>query len=154
MKNKLFSLIVISLLCSVYASSQTIHTIIFTDTQDESIGIAARASHDNYTLDFMSTVETAIGTSYNSNAPIDKRGYECNKSNLLRTLQNLSCGEKDIVIFIYVGHGARGLHDWSNFPQMCFAVPRGAMYRNGDDYYPFFEILLVGMKVVNMFILF
>ena len=117
-------------------SAQTIHTIIFTDTQDENIGVSAKASHDNYTLDLLSTIETSVGTSYNSATPIDKRGYDCNRANLLQTIDDLSCGENDIVIFIYLGHGARGLRDPSNFPQMCFAVPRGSYYRDEEDFYP------------------
>lgn len=121
---------------SLSASAQTIHTILFTDTQDERIGIAAKASHDYYSLDLLSTVETSLGTSYNSSTPIDKRGYDCNRETLLQTLNDLSCEENDIVVFIYLGHGARGLNDKSNFPQMCFAVPRGSFYRNEDDFYP------------------
>lgn len=145
--NKYFSAtLFFCLLICLSAPGQTIHTIIFTDTQDESIGVAAKASHDNYTLDLLSTIETSIGTSYNFSSPIDKRGYDCNKSNLLQTLSNLSCGEKDIVVFIYLGHGARGMHDTSNFPQMCFAVPRGAYYRNGEDFYPLENVRDLIMK--------
>lgn len=132
----LFLSLCFSVLFCLHSSAQTIHTIIFTDTQDESIGIAAKASHDNYTLDLLSTIETAIGTEYNSSTPIDMRGYDCNKENLLHVINDLSCGENDIVIFIYLGHGARGLKDPSNFPQMCFAVPRGLYYRDEEDFYP------------------
>ena len=121
---------------SLSAHAQTIHTILFTDTQDEQIGVAAKASHDYYSLDLLSTIETSIGTSYNSSTPIDKSGYDCNRTTLLQTLDNLSCDENDIVVFIYLGHGARGFGDKSNFPQMCFAVPRGSYYRDEDDYYP------------------
>lgn len=125
------------ILCiSFSASAQTIHTILFTDTQDDRIGIAAKASHDYYSLDLLSTIETSIGSSYSTSTPIDKRGYDCNPTTLLQTLNNLSCSENDIVIFIYIGHGARGLNDKSNFPQMCFAVPRGSYYRDEDDFYP------------------
>lgn len=116
--------------------AQTIHTILFTDTQDERIGIAAKASHDRYSLDLLSTIETSLGTSYNSSTPIDMSGYDCNRGTLLQVLDNLSCEENDIVVFIYLGHGARGLNDKSNFPQMCFAVPSGSYYRDEDDFYP------------------
>lgn len=127
-------------------SAQTFHTIIFTDTQDESIGQAAQASHDNYSLDFLTTIETSIGTSYNSALPIDKKAYECNKTNLLSTLNNLTCTDKDIVVFIYIGHGSRGVNDWSNFPQMCFALPQGEMFRNGEDFYPLENVRDLIMK--------
>ena len=124
-----------ALLC-LPISSQTIHTILFTDTQDERIGNAAKASHDNYSLDFLSTIETSLGTSYNSAPPVDHKGYDCNRENLLKTLKNLSCNENDIVVFIYIGHGARGLKDPSNFPQMCFAIPQGSYYRDPEEFYP------------------
>lgn len=127
-------------------TAQTIHTILFTDTQDSSIGIAAKASHDNYSLDFLSTIETALGASYNSATPIDKKGYECNRTNLLQVVNNLSCGANDVVVFIYLGHGARGLKDPSNFPQMCFAVPRGSEYRNEEDFYPLENVRDLIMK--------
>lgn len=134
MKKYLF--ILISIVYGLSVKAQTIHTILFTDTQDTSIGTAAKASHDNYSLDFMSTIETALGSSYNSATPIDNKGYDCNRTNLLQTINNLTCQPQDIVVFIYLGHGARGLKDPSNFPQMCFAVPRGAYYRDEDEFYP------------------
>lgn len=134
MKKYLF--ILISIVYGLSVKAQTIHTILFTDTQDTSIGIAAKASHDNYSLDFMSTIETALGSSYNSATPIDNKDYDCNRTNLLQTINNLTCQPQDIVVFIYLGHGARGLKDPSNFPQMCFAVPRGAYYRDEDEFYP------------------
>ena len=135
MSKNVLLLLLLSIVC-LPASAQTIHTILFADTQDDRIGLAAKASHDYYSLDLLSTIETSIGTSYNSATPIDKRGYDCNKATLLQTLNDLSCEENDIVVFIYIGHGARGRRDISNFPQMCFAVPRGAYYRDEDDYYP------------------
>lgn len=146
MKRK-FYLLLLSCMCfGFYASAQTIHTIIFADTYDNSIGVAAKASHDYYSLDFLSTIETSIGTSYNSSTPIEKSEYNCNRANLLQTLNNLYCGEKDIVIFIYIGHGARGMKDPSNFPQMCFAVPFGARYRDPEEYYPLENVRDLIMK--------
>lgn len=136
MNKNLFFTLYFGMCFCLCSSAQTIHTIIFTDTQDSRIGIAAQASHDNYTLDFLSTIETAIGSEYNSAIPIERNGYDCDKSNLLEVINNLSCEENDIVIFIYLGHGARAYTDKSNFPQMCFALPRSAKYRNGNDYYP------------------
>lgn len=144
--NKYFCLSLFLFMCICLSSSaQTIHSIIFTDTQDESIGIAAKASHDYYSMNFMGTIETCLGNSYHTSY-IDKSEYECNKTNLLQTLNNLSCGKNDIVVFIYIGHGARGLKDSSNFPQMCFAVPSGSRYRNGEDYYPLENVRDLIMK--------
>lgn len=145
MKHKL-TFLILAVLFSVILQSQTLHTIICTDTQDTEIGVAARASHDNYTLDFLATIETALGTLYNSSKPIDLKGYECNKKNVLQALDNLSCEEYDIVIFIYIGHGARGFSDWSDFPQMCFAVPRSSKYRNPEEYYPLENVRDIIMK--------
>lgn len=143
--NKYFCLSLFLFMCICLSSSaQTIHSIIFTDTQDESIGIAAKASHDYYST-FMCTIETCLGNSYHP-AYVDRSEYKCNKTNLLQTLNNLSCEENDIVIFIYIGHGARGLKDSSNFPQMCFAVPYGSRYRNREDYYPLENVRDLIMK--------
>lgn len=134
------------LLCAVALNAQTFHTIIFTDTQDKSIGNAAKASHDYYTMNLISTIETALGLSYVSAPQIDMVGYDCNKENLIQVLNNLSCEEEDVVVFIYLGHGSRGVNDWSNFPQMCFAVPQGAMYRDKDDYFPLENVRNMIMK--------
>lgn len=116
-------------------SAQKLHTIIFADTQDEKIGIAAQVSLNRYFNSFLGIVEECLGDSYKRTRVVCS-GYECNKDNLLKTINNLSCGEEDIVVFIYVGHGARGVDDWSDFPQMCFALPKGARYRNEEDFYP------------------
>ena len=134
------------LLCVVALNAQTFHTIIFTDTQDESIGNAAKASHDYYTMNLISTIETALGLSYVSAPQIDLVGYDCNKENLIQVLNNLSCESEDVVVFIYLGHGSRGVNDWSNFPQMCFAVPQGTMYRNEEDFYPLENVRNMIMK--------
>lgn len=122
-------------LFSFTLSAQVLHTIMFTDTQDEEIGVAARVSHDNYSRVFLGTIEKCLGNSY-KRKHIEKIGYNCNKTELLEVLDELSCSEEDIVVFIYTGHGARGVDDWSDFPQMCFAVPRGREYRNSNDFFP------------------
>lgn len=124
------------ILFPITLSAQTLHTIICTDTQDKEIGIAARASHDNYSLDFLNTIETSLKSLYNISEPIDLKGYDCNKRDVLQALNNLTCEAYDIVIFIYIGHGARGINDWSDFPQMCFATPAGSVYRNPEEFYP------------------
>ncbi len=115
-----------------------VYSIIFADTQDESIGKAAIVSHDNY-LNFFSRVESAIGST-DGPETFNFVKYECNNSNLVSTLRSLDCTPHDIVIFVYVGHGTRALKDESDFPQICFALPRGERYRNSNDFYPLEKI--------------
>lgn len=133
-------------LCTLTLNAQIFHTIIFSDTQDESIGNAAKASHDYYTMNLIASIETALGLSYVSAPQIDMAGYDCNRRNLVQVLDNLSCGPEDVVVFIYLGHGSRGVNDWSNFPQMCLAVPQGSQYRNENDYYHLENVRNVIMK--------
>ena len=64
MKHKL-TFLILAVLFSVTLQSQTLHTIICTDTQDTEIGVAARASHDNYTLDFLGLPGFLLGVSVN-----------------------------------------------------------------------------------------
>lgn len=134
------------ILCTLTLNAQTFHTIVFSDTHDQSVGNAAKASHDYYTMNLIASIETALGMSYVSAPQIDMAGYDCNRNNLTKVLNNLSCGPEDVVVFIYLGHGSRGMNDWSNFPQMCLAVPKGAQYRNEDDYYHLENVRNVIMK--------
>lgn len=145
MKKTFTLLFLLGLCCGASISAQTFHSILFTDSQDKSIGVAARASHDYYS-GLLCTIETSLGSSYNSATPIDKNGYDCSKTDLLQVLDNLTCEENDIVVFIYIGHGARAQNDPSNFPQMCFAVPQGSYSRDGDDFFPLESVRNIIMK--------
>lgn len=143
---KTFTLLFLLGLCYggiIYA--QTLHTIMFTDTNDKSIGIAAKASHDCYS-NLLGTIETSLGRPYNNGYPIDRVGYDCSKDVLLQELEKLSCQENDIVVFIYIGHGGRAINDPSNFPQMCFAVPQGASDRDGEDFFPLEKVRNIIMR--------
>jgi hypothetical protein len=46
-------------------------------------------------------------------------GKECNKRNLLTTIEEFKCANDDVVIFYYSGHGVRAYQDASEFPQLC-----------------------------------
>ena len=136
MKSKYLFIMFTMLFCMTTHAEVTprVFSIIFADTNDDKIGIGAQVSHDNY-LSLFTTIATAV-ESTNSPDAISKTGYECNKSNLISVLNNLQITPNDIVIFVYAGHGARGLKDWSNFPQICFAKPEGKKYRNPEEFYP------------------
>ncbi len=113
-------------------SAQRLHTLIYADTNDPKIGAAAKLSRNNYGRT-CAEIATAL-TWYDSPAPIVRDGYNCNKENLLKDIQNLNCTEKDIVIFIYCGHGSRSPIDESDFPQMCMAEQPGQP-NDGSGYY-------------------
>lgn len=107
---------------SLCTSAQKLHALIYADTNDETIGVAARLSKNNY---LKTCGEIATALTWTDFSYITRVGYECNKENLLQDIQNLDCTEKDIVIFVYCGHGSRSPIDKSDFPQMCMADQPG-----------------------------
>lgn len=120
------------LLSSLYISAQTVHTILYADTNDDKIGSAAKISLKTYQ---MTCSQIATALTWDTSDPVIRSGYDCNKENLLKDLENLKCTDKDLVIFIYCGHGNRSPQDQSDFPQMCMAKRPGQSYRDQDDYF-------------------
>ena len=135
-------LIYLSLWITLAASAQKLYYIIYADTNDATIGKAAKISMNQYAK---TCGQIATALVYPDDSPSIKYGYDCNKENLLKDIEKLNCTEKDIVIFVYCGHGSRSPIDKSDFPQMCMAKRLGQNYWDGDDY-----VSLEGVKNMIM----
>ncbi|MBR1834260.1 MAG: caspase family protein [Bacteroidales bacterium] len=111
-KNCLF--LAIALLAATHCHGQTLHVIGFAATNDERIGSNCEVDLNGF---FNMTMVIASMTGY---TPQYYWGYEsnCNKDYLRKTLASLDCGENDIVIFYYTGHGGRDFGDTNRFPFM------------------------------------
>lgn len=98
-------------------NSKNIHTIIFADTNDASIGDGVKVNVAKITK-WTNMVAAALQTDGYQYKKYIYTGGQCNKTSLLNFLNNFNCSG-DIVIFFYGGHGGRSVHDTSKFPRMC-----------------------------------
>ena len=106
------------LLLSIISYAQNIHFICIADTDDNKIGKSVKKDV-NQMLDFVMSLASDIGMEDNLQPAIVMMGEECNKKNLLTTIEEFKCVKDDIVLFYYSGHGIRAYQDTSEFPQMC-----------------------------------
>lgn len=105
-------------------TAQTLHVVVFCDTNDESIGENKEAERKIIINEMQTIAEILEGYGYDSELT-DCHGNYCNKNNLIKTIQGLDVGPQDVVFFYYGGHGSRAVgNDEDPFPQMCL----------GEDY--------------------
>ena len=100
-------LILTCMLLVLAADAQTIHWIIFADTQDPNNGSEVRNSMNVYKSQFIDRMNDAIiAKGY---TPYQKiySGIEFTENKCKEVIRNLSCGKEDIIVFYYFGHGGR-----------------------------------------------
>lgn len=124
-KKTFFTLFLVLLTTISYG--QKIHFICFASTNDDTIGDGV-SKNVNLMLDFVMSLATTIDMEERLMPAIVMKGDDCNPENLVSTIKDFRCGENDIVIFCYLGHGARGETDMSDFPQMCLGSINQADY--------------------------
>ncbi|MCH5319192.1 MAG: caspase family protein [Paramuribaculum sp.] len=112
----IFLVVIISSFCS---QAQTMHAIIFSDTNDEKIG-----EHMNGARQDMKQQVTEIANSIGHKLLIyDYYGQYCSKKRLYSFLSKFNPASDDIVMFVYLGHGSRAKNDRKDpFPQMCLGT--------------------------------
>ena len=116
MKNIVISILMLVGIC-LQIHSKTIHTIIFADTNDSSIGEGVKVNVAKIT-EWSQMVAAALQTEGYQHKVYTYSGNQCSKANLLNFLNGFNCSG-DIVIFFYGGHGGRSVNDTSKFPRMC-----------------------------------
>lgn len=89
------------------ADAQTIHWIIFADTQDPNNGSEVRNSMKVYTSQFIDRINDAIIPKGYLPRQRTYSGPEFTESKCRDVIRRLSCGKDDIVVFYYLGHGGR-----------------------------------------------
>ena len=88
-------------------NAQTIHWLIFADTQDPNNGSEVRNSVSVYTSQFIDRINDAIiPKGYLPRQKIYS-GSEFTEAKCKDVIRSLSCGKDDIVVFYYLGHGGR-----------------------------------------------
>lgn len=102
--------VILSLICSVFCFpifAQTIHWIIFADTQDSSNGTEIQNSVSSLTTQFIDRMNDAIIPKGYSPKQRIYSGSGFTESNCNQVIKNLSCSQEDVIVFYYLGHGGR-----------------------------------------------
>lgn len=129
------------------ANSQTLHAIIFANTKcpgevpgSMGIGPSVICDYQRMKIEF-ETMASFL------NYKKDFQWYEGSPTNFCReklesTLNNLSCGSEDIVIFYYSGHGGRSPQEKQDpFPWMQLVVDPYRTPWNASQYYSLSQVL-------------
>ena len=133
---RIIVLVIIALSFNInIAYAQTMHAIIFANTQNKDIGTSVEVDYQCMSLE-LTTIAKSIG--YN----LKKYYYHGDSKNFCRSnldlvLNNLTCGPNDIVYFYYSGHGGRAQNEETAFPEMVLR-PNEPTYIN--DLYPLYNV--------------
>ena len=100
-------LILTCMLIVLATNAQTIHWIIFADTQDPNNGSEVRNSINVYTTQFIDRMNDAIIAKGYLPRQKTYSGSDFTEAKCKNAIKNLSCGKDDIVVFYYLGHGGR-----------------------------------------------
>ena len=100
-------LILACMLLVFAADAQTIHWIIFADTQDPNNGSEVRNSMNVYTTQFIDRMNDAIIAKGYLPRQKTYSGSDFTEAKCKNVIKNLSCSKDDIVVFYYLGHGGR-----------------------------------------------
>ncbi|MBO4850223.1 MAG: caspase family protein [Prevotella sp.] len=102
-------------LTSTLSFSQTLHNIMFCDTNDPNIGESVCEDNDRE-LDEIDDIAGYIGYKV---ARYVYNGSNCTKSNLMKVVNTIQTQSNDIIVFYYSGHGTHAPgQDNDKFPQM------------------------------------
>lgn len=98
-----------------------IHWLLFIDTEDEDVGQLDVVGRNVLCQRFVNVVDAALGTVGYSSVPHNNHGPKCRPEYCTQEIRNLQCGKNDIVVFYYIGHGARSDKQGNDhlWPQMC-----------------------------------
>lgn len=118
---KKFALFIATLFaCTI--SANTIHWITFIDTTDPRVGECDTYSREFLYSRWISQVNAAIAPLGYSSEIHDFYGSGTTPRNCKDIIESIECeSENDIIIFYYIGHGARAINDKTRYPQMCMA---------------------------------
>ena len=117
---KKLAFIITTLLISMTSlQSQTIHWLLFFDTNDEQTGELTIGSWKRFKSHFVNTVNAVLTKEcgYTSNFH-DIYGTHISPDKCIKEVQNLNCQPDDIIFFYYAGHGGRSVKDNTQWPQM------------------------------------
>lgn len=111
-----YSLVFAALLISTFCYAQTLHTIVFCNTIDESIGESMSIELKNVTSR-IKTLNAAIDYDMDFHS-LD--GHNCTKDNLKLVIDQMDVDQDDVILTFYGGHGSHAENNESDpWPQYC-----------------------------------
>jgi len=137
MKRLVLIVFLIALIAPNAVVGQTLHAIIFANTNNKGIGESVEVDFKRVQLE-MTAITNAIGYK------IKKYFYygtqaNFSRSNLDAVMTNLTCAPDDIVFFYYSGHGGRAMNEETDFPEMCLFV-NDDDYKSNSQLYPLHDV--------------
>lgn len=96
-------------------SQLTLHAIVVADTNDETIGLGVQKDVKNI-KELLDSIAQYTGLRLESDYI---SGSQFNRYNVEQSVNRLSVGTNDVVIFYYTGHGARELDKKSKWPSLA-----------------------------------
>lgn len=117
---KILLLIIMAFLC-LQAEAKTIHWITFVDTTDGNVGQIDINTRQLLYTRWINVVNAALAPKGYKSHVMDFYDVKTTPENCKSAVQNLICEPEDVVVFYYIGHGARSNQDRTPFPQMQLA---------------------------------
>lgn len=134
---KMFFTILLSLMAPFVVLGQTLHAIIFANTQNDDIGQSVTVDFKRMGLE-VTTIAKSIGYTLKKYYYYGEQ-TKFNHHNLDKVLTDLSCTPDDIVFFYYSGHGLRAENEKTDFPEMCLYVNEEDFFTN-TQFYPLHDV--------------
>lgn len=129
-------LLAILLTIGFVSNAQTIHWLTFIDTTDKDVGQCDVTGRKILYDHFVNIINSALAEKgYKSNIQ-DIYGSALSPEKCRQLVQQLQCGENDIVMFYYIGHGTHGVSGNGDLPLMLLGV-------DGDQYNRFVPLAWV-----------
>ena len=113
---KSFAMCIIYILLGVtIANAQTIHTIVFCNTIDQSIGQSMSIEF----LNMKNQVRTWAGLIDYDEDHHELDGRNCTRANLKAVIDDMDVEPDDVILTFYGGHGSHAENDSDPWPQYC-----------------------------------
>lgn len=132
---KIVTITALCIVCTFANAQGMLRSIIFADNNDGSIGKGVQRNLD-WVQEEVDIIASCIGWERNCAAPLVYEQFNCNPQKLRECIKNFKCGNDDIVLFFYFGHGGRSMQDRSEFPQMCL----GADFSKQNQWVPLEDV--------------
>ena len=98
-----------------------IHWITFVDTTDPSVGETDVNTRQILYSRWINIINSALAPKGYNAKKYDYTGQRTTPENCKDIVENLLCNPEDIIVFYYIGHGARSMDDKCQYPQMALA---------------------------------
>lgn len=102
-------------------NAKTIHWITFIDTTDPNVGEMDVVGRETLYNSYINLVNAALSEKGYNYVLHDYYGARTSPENCRKVISTLSTAPDDIIMFYYIGHGARAYNDATQWPQMLMA---------------------------------